>query len=145
MASFKDFEKLKIAEGDDMSPSISPKEMLLLDKAAAPALGDVVLFENRHGVLVAHRLLHRFAGYSFTKGDNCPLFDFPFSDKKLRGVIVGKSRLVRKSIFADILLSLFLPQFILHSLLFGLKNKKYFLLLSIASRHYPHTEVKKNG
>jgi hypothetical protein len=141
----RNLEKLRIVGGDDMSPSINPKESLLLDKEAAPELGDVVLFENRFGKKIAHRLLHRFGGYCFTKGDNCPRFDFPFPEDKLLGVVVGKTRSAEKKLLAGILLAVFLPQFIIHSRLFGLKNKKFFLLLSMASRHYPHIEVKKDG
>jgi hypothetical protein len=143
--SLKNLQKLRIIEGDDMSPSIDPSEILLLDKGAAPKMGDVVLFKNRFGRRIAHRLLHRFGGYCFTKGDNCPLFDFPFNDDKLLGVVVGKKKPAEKKILAGILLSVFLPQFILHSRLFGLENKRYFLLLSIASRSYPPIEVKKDG
>jgi hypothetical protein len=145
MASLRDLEKLRVVEGDDMSPSISPDENLLLEKGAKPELGDVVLFENRFGKRIAHRLLHRFGGYCFTKGDNCPRFDFPFREGRLLGVIAGKRMDIEKKLVASILLDVFLPQFIIHSRIFGLKNKKFFLLLSMASKHYPYIEVKKDG
>jgi hypothetical protein len=141
--SFRNMEKLRVLEGDDMSPSIDPSEILLLDKGSVPRIGDVVLFENRFKKRIAHRLIHRFGGFCFTKGDNCPLFDFPFRKGMILGVVVGKRRTVEKKIVADILLSVFLPQFILHSALFGLEGKKYFLLLSMASKQYP--QVKKDG
>jgi hypothetical protein len=143
--SLKNLEKLRIVEGNDMSPSIDPRELLLLDKEAAPEIGDVVLFENRFGVRIAHRLIHRIGGYCFAKGDNCPLFDFPFKKERLLGVVVGKRKRVEKKFLADILLALFLPQFIIYSKVFGLKNRKYFRVLSFASRYYPLVEVKQDG
>ncbi|NYZ77397.1 S24/S26 family peptidase [Candidatus Micrarchaeota archaeon] len=143
--SLRNLEKLKIVEGDDMSPSIDPRELLLLDKGAVPEIGDVVLFENRFGVKIAHRLIHRFCGYCFTKGDKCPLFDFPFKKEKLMGVVVGKRKHVKKKFLADLLLAFFLPQFIIYSKIFGLKNKKYFRALSFASRYYPLVEVNEDA
>jgi hypothetical protein len=141
----KDLEKLRIVQGDDMNPCIRPDEYLLLDRRAVPQVGDVVVFENKFGRKVAHRMIYAFAGFCFTKGDNCPLFDFPVRRDKVIGVVVGKSRQVPGKPVAHVLLALFLPQFIIYSSLFDIRKKKYFLMLSAASRFYPHTEAKANG
>lgn len=135
-------EKLRIVQGNDMHPCIRPDEYLLMDRSANPSRGDVVVFENKFGYKVAHRLIHEFAGYYFTKGDNCPLFNFPIPKGKLLGVVVGKRRPVPRRMEAEVLLALFLPQFILYSRLLDIRKKKYFLILSAASRYYPHTEAK---
>jgi signal peptidase I len=76
-------EKLRIIRGNDMHPAISPSEYLLMDRSAPPKPGDVVVFENKFGCRVAHRLIHEIAGFYFTKGDNCPLFNFPFRRDRL--------------------------------------------------------------
>lgn len=128
-----------------MYPSIDPKEHLYLDSEAKPEIGNVVLFENRYGIRIAHRLMYQCAGYYFTRGDNCPVIGFPFRKDKLLGVIVGKNRPVPKKPAAEFLLTLFLPQFFLYSMLFDIRKKKYFLLLSMASRYYPYTKAEGNG
>jgi signal peptidase I len=141
----ENLEKLRVVGGDDMSPRINPKEFLLLDKKSAPQLGDVVVFENKFGYRIAHRLLHRFGGYYFMKGDRCTRFNFPVRKDKIFGVVVGKRRPVKKNMFAGLLLALFLPQFVLYSKLYDLRKKKYFLLLSMASKYYPPLEVSPDG
>ncbi len=125
-----------------MHPSIDPKERLYLDSGAEPEIGDVVLFENRYGIRIAHRLMYKCAGYYFTRGDNCPVIGFPFRKDKLLGVIVGKGRMVPRKPAAELLLALFLPQFIIYSRLIDIRKKKYFLLLTMASRYYPYTKAQ---
>ncbi len=124
-----------------MSPSIDPDEALYLDAGAKPEVGSVVLFKNPFGISVAHRLMFEFAGYYFTRGDNCPVIGFPFRKDRMLGVIVGKHKPVPRKPVAELLLALFLPQFIVYSRLFDIRKKRYFLLLSMASRHYPYTKV----
>jgi phage repressor protein C with HTH and peptisase S24 domain len=51
-------ERLRIIKGDDMFPSICPGEILLLDRSAEPKAGDVVLFTNRFGMRIGHRLIY---------------------------------------------------------------------------------------
>ncbi len=143
MTSLNGLERLKVVAGDDMRPSIRPDEALLLDRSARPAMGDAVAFRNKFGLVVVHRLRYAAGGYYFTKGDNCPLFDFPFREEDLLGVVVGKGRDPQRSAAGELLLSLFLVQFAAYSVLFDLRKKKYFLLLSAASRHYP--QVGQDG
>jgi len=130
-------QKLRIMWGNDMYPSIDPKEHLYLDTKAKPEVGDVVLFENRYGIRIPHRLIFEFLGYYFTKGDNCRMFNFPVRRDKVIGVIAGKRVPVARNPFGDVLLALFLPYFEAYSRRYGLMNKKYFLLLDFASRCYP--------
>lgn len=139
--SLKNLEKVKVLYGNDMQPGIRPNEMLLLDKSAEPRIGDVILFENKFGVKIAHRLIHEFAGYYFTRGDNCPVLNFPFRKDRIIGVIVGKSKKIQRKPVAELLLIPFIPQFIIYSRFFDLKKKKYFLLLTKASKYYPYIEL----
>jgi len=145
----KNLEKLKIMYGNDMYPSIDPKEQLLLDRKLTPGIGDVILFRNRFGMSIAHRLLHKFAGYYFTKGDNCPFFNFPFKEDMILGVVVGKKMPVIRNMAGEISLALFLPYFMLYSRIFDIRRKKAFLPLKFASLFYPHLpsieEMKRNG
>jgi hypothetical protein len=124
--------------GNDMYPSIDPKETILLARTVKPKIGDVVLFENRFGIRIPHRLLYEFQGYYFTKGDNCRVFNFPFREDKMIGTILGKRIPVYKNPAGDLLLILFLPYYLVYSKLFDIKRKKRFILLSLASRFYPH-------
>lgn len=139
--SSTNLQELKVVHGNDMSPCIDPAEPLFLDSDAEPKVGDVVLFKNKFGVRIAHRLLFKFAGFYFTRGDNCPVINFPFRKDSLLGVIVGKGRAVRRSMAAEILLALLVPQFIIYSSIFDIRKKRYFLLQTLASRHYPYTKV----
>lgn len=128
-------EKLKILEGNDMFPSIRSNEFLLLDKEAVPKIGDVILIENRYGMKIAHRLIHRFGGYYFTRGDNCPVFNFPSRKDKVLGVIVSKYKKVEKNPLLGLFLGLFLAYFIFYNLFFDIKKKKEFLMLKIISKY----------
>ena len=141
--SLKNLEKVKILYGNDMQPSIKPNEMLLLDKSAKPMIGDVILFENKFGVKIAHRLIHKFAGYYFTKGDNCPDMNFPFTKDKIIGVVVGKSEKIERKIIAEMLLVPFIVQFMIYSKFFDLKKKRVFILLTEASKKYPYIELQE--
>jgi hypothetical protein len=136
--SLPDLQKLKIMWGNDMYPSIDPREQLLLDTKADPEIGDVVLFENRYGIRIPHRLLFRFMGYYFTRGDNCAIINFPFRGDKLLGVIHGKRIPVHRNPLGEPILALLLPYYELYSRLFDMKRKKHFILLTLASRFYPH-------
>ncbi|MBN1169649.1 S24/S26 family peptidase [Candidatus Micrarchaeota archaeon] len=136
--SLKNLEKVKVLYGNDMQPSIDPKETLLVDRTVEPKIGDVILFENRYGMRIAHRLLHKCAGYYFTKGDNCRFFNFPFKKDKVLGVVVGKEMPVIKNRVGEFFILLFLPYFILYSKAFDLKKKKHFFLLKAASIFYPY-------
>ncbi len=140
-------QKVKVLYGNDMQPCIMPNEILLLDKSADPRIGDVVLFENKFGIKIAHRLIHEFAGYYFTRGDNCPIFNFPIRKEKILGVIAGKSRKIQRKRIAELILMAFVPQFIIYSRLFDLKKKRYFFLLNKASGYYhyiePEGEIQK--
>lgn len=131
-------QRLKIMWGNDMYPCIEPRETLYLDAAAKPDVGDVVLFESRYGMRILHRLLFEFCGYYFTRGDNCPVFNFPFRKDKLLGVVPGKGMKVHRNPVGDLLLVLFLPYFEAYRRLFDLKKKRHFILLGIASGFYPH-------
>ena len=143
--SLKHLEKLRVIGGDDMFPVIYPEENLLMDKSAEPKQGDVVLFANRYGVKIAHRLIHSFLGYYFTRGDNCPIFNFPCRRKDILGVVVGKCASVKCGFSLRFFLNLFLFYYIAYSSLFDVKKKKVFLSLDIISRilaplediHYP--------
>jgi hypothetical protein len=141
--SSRNLQELKVKGGNDMHPSIDPKETLYLDPGAKPEIGDVVLFENKFGIRIAHRLMYKCAGYYFTRGDNCPVIGMPFRKDKLLGVVDGKRGAVPKRIAAELLLTLFLPQFIMYSKLFDIRKKRYFLLLTMASRYYPYTTYTK--
>jgi hypothetical protein len=142
-------QKVKILYGNDMYPSIDPKETLYLDSEKAPEIGDVVLFENRFGMKIPHRLMHKAWGYYFTRGDNCQWFNYPFKKDKLMGVIVDRNVPVIKSRVGEFFLALFLPYFIFYCRLFDIKKKKKFLPLKFASLFYPHLppveEMNQNG
>jgi hypothetical protein len=58
---------------------------------------------------------------------------------------MGKSRPLKASPVAAVLLAIFIPQFVVYSRLFDIRKKRYFLILSFASRHYPHTEAVEDG
>lgn len=81
--------------GDDMMPSIGPRESLRIVRVEPPSirLGDVIVF--RRYVPIAHRVvgrLHAFSRWYFlTKGDRCPFVDSPVSEEMLLGVVEGKS------------------------------------------------------
>ena len=136
--SLKNLEKVNVLYGNDMYPSIDPKEKLLLDRNARPEIGDVVLFENRFGMKIPHRLIHEFAGYYFTRGDNCRWFNFPCRKKDVLGVIVGKKTPVIRSRMGELVLAAFLPYYILYCRLFDIKKKKWFILIRLASKFYPY-------
>lgn len=135
--SLKNLEKVKVIYGNDMYPSIDPDETLLLDRKAKPEIGDVILFENRFGMKIPHRLIYKVAGYYFTKGDNCRRFNFPFRKERIIGVIVGKKVPVIKNRLGELILALFLPYFIIYSMLFDIKKKRCFILILLASEFYP--------
>src|SRR4030095_9688709 len=139
--SLKGLERLKVVDGNDMYPSIDPKEHLLLDRTAKPSIGDVVLFENRLGVKIAHRLLFSFGGYYFTKGDNCPVFNHPCYRDRVIGVVMGKKREMSFNIAGSIMLSIFLAYFLAYDSLFDARKKKDFITLRMVSKLYPYTKA----
>ena len=138
--SLRHLEKLRIIEGDDMFPSIYPEEMLLLDRSCEPKKGDVVLFRNRFGIRIAHRLIFRVGQYCFTRGDNCPIINFPCKRSEIEGVIAGKYSDVENSFCSIILLWLFLQYYLLYKIIFDVKKKKQFLLLDFISRYFAALE-----
>jgi hypothetical protein len=123
--------KLKIAAGDDMLPSIDPNEYLLLDEDVQPQAGDVILFENRFGLLIAHRLLYITRNYCFTKGDNCIVFNYPEKRTSIKGVIVGKSNPVYIPLHLKIVLRIFLCYFKVSPV----RHKKRSRLLKLISKY----------
>jgi hypothetical protein len=134
--SLNHLKKLKIVEGDDMSPAIDPKKYLLLDEKAKPCAGDVAVFINRFGVKIAHRIIYSFGDYFFLRGDNCNYFDFPCEKNKILGVAIGKHKDVKTNPVANFLLILFLLYYKAYKRLFDIKNKKHFLLLNMISKLY---------
>ena len=137
----KGFEVLYIAGGDDMSPSISPHEKLLLEKVSSPSvvnLGDVIVFKR--GILIAHRVLGIIrvgTKYFFlTRGDRCPYLDLPVSEQNIVGRIVGKSRqifpLFRRSVALRVLLLAYLGD----SFFSGRFRSYFLLLLRVVSKRF---------
>lgn len=135
--SSKNLERLKVMEGNDMFPSIDPGEFLLLDRTAKPEIGGVIIFENRFGIKIAHRLLYKVSGYCFTKGDNCACFDFPVAKKDILGVVVGKRTNAKKNGLGELLLDLFLRYYLAYSRFFDIKKKRKSIILAMISRLYP--------
>jgi len=123
-----------------MFPAIYPGEMLLLDRGAEPAPGDVILFQNRFGLNIAHRLYHSTGGWYFTRGDNCAIFNFPCRRKDISGIIVGKSGAVESGVLLRSFLNLFLLYYIPYTLVKDTKKKRNFLLLDIISRCFVPVE-----
>lgn len=135
--SLNQLEKIRIIKGNDMSPAIDPKEYLLLDKKITPKPGDILVFTNRFGLKIAHRMIYSFRNYFFLRGDNCPCFDFPCNKKFVLGVVNKKYRKIKCNFFAKILLVLFLFYYIIYSKFFNIKKKKKFLILKIISKFVP--------
>lgn len=81
--------------GDDMMPSIGPRDSLKVARAdpSSIGLGDVIVFKRY--VPIAHRVVGRLNAfgrwYFLTKGDRCPFVDSPVSEGMLLGVVEGKS------------------------------------------------------
>ncbi len=132
-----------------MYPSIQPQESLLLDTDAVATIGDVIVFENRFGVKIAHRLVHTFAGYYFTRGDNCRIINFPCKTKSVFGVVMGKKRDDTYHFLLKLALDVFLFQYLLYSVFFDTRKKRGFLLLKAASVYLAPERipglVKKTG
>jgi len=132
----KNLEKLEILEGNDMFPNILPHEKLLLDKTTKPRIGDVVLFKNRYGIKIPHRLIHCFMGYYFTRGDNCNYFNFPAYKKSILGVVVGKFKKIKQNKLMSICLDLFIIYYDLYRSLFDIKKKRHFLFLKLITKFF---------
>jgi len=86
--------KLKILEGEDMSPTLEKGETINIKKVAVKEIkaGDIIVFKRY--VLIAHRVICslRFgAGFFLTKGDKCLNVDSPISYNNVLGQVVGKS------------------------------------------------------
>jgi hypothetical protein len=138
--SLKNLERLRILEGSDMFPCILPTETLLLDKKAEIKIGDVVLFENRFGLKIAHRLIHKFGNYYFTRGDNCPYLNMPRHKKDIFGKVLRKHRKVKQNKLMNIFLDLFLAYYTFYKSLFDIKKKKHFFLLKLITRSFAPLE-----
>ncbi|MCX6773401.1 MAG: S24/S26 family peptidase [Candidatus Micrarchaeota archaeon] len=139
----KNLEKIKVLEGNDMFPSIDPREFLLLDRAAKPSIGDVIVFENRLGMRIAHRLIYRLGEYYFAKGDNCPCFDLPIRERDIVGVVIGKSKEAERNRLGELFLGVFLVYYLACSRLFDSKKKGKFITLRIVSMLYPYIPLSK--
>lgn len=106
------FELLHVVGGDDMTPSISPGEKLLLEKIPAQKIqiGDAIVF--RRDILIAHRVVEKirlgFRYYFFTMGDTCRFLDSPVSEENVIGKVVGKSHHRKNSLKCSIALRLLL-------------------------------------
>lgn len=120
--------------GDDMEPSITNGEKLLLEKTDPSdiCIGDVIVFQG--DILIAHRVIEkiRFKSkyYFFTRGDTCRFLDLPVSEKKVMGKVVGKSYSKKKSLISSISLRLLLLFYLADTSLFNNRMKclrTYFL------------------
>jgi len=132
--SFSHLEKIEILEGNDMFPCILPHEKLLLDKSENPKIGDVVLFVNRYGMRIPHRVIHIFGNYYFTRGDSCRYFNFPCHRKDILGVVLGKNKDIIKKPAMNIFLDIFLLYFLIYKSLFNIKKKKEFWSLCLVTK-----------
>lgn len=120
--------------GDDMEPSITNGEKLLLEKTDPSdiCIGDVIVFQS--SILIAHRVIEkiRFVSryYFFTRGDTCRFLDLPVSEEKVIGKVVGKSYPKKRSLICSISLRLLLLFYLVDTSLFDNKMKRlhtYFL------------------
>ncbi len=127
--------KLKVVLGYDMSPSINPKEVLLLDKNLNPEIGDVIVFKNRLNLKIAHRLICKCGDYYFTKGDNCQIINFPCRKDNILGVVVNKNKKIKNSFLLKISLCVFLINYLLYCLFHDVRRKDGFLLLTFISKY----------
>ncbi|MDD5068730.1 MAG: S24/S26 family peptidase [Candidatus Pacebacteria bacterium] len=118
-----------------MFPSITPQEELWLQTLAVPKIGDVIVFENRLGMKIAHRLVHRVGNYYFTRGDTCKIINFPCRKEKILGVVEGKNRNIRVSLFLKLGLDIFLLNYLIYETLRDVRRKNHFLLLTLVSRY----------
>ncbi len=130
------FGKCEIVAGNDMFPSIMPHEKLLLDRTSNPKQGDVIVFNNRFNIPIAHRVIHKCGNYYFTRGDNCPCLNHPCHKNSVLGVIQGKNKKIKISFFMKALLNLFLPYFCIYSIFNNLQKKKNFLYLELVTRFF---------
>jgi len=137
--SLKRLDKLRIIRGDDMFPSIYPGENLLLDRNSEPKIGDVVLFENRFGLRIAHRLVCKIGKYYFTRGDNCNILNFPCTRKDILGIVVSKRQHPSLK-YPKLLLSAFILYYSLYSSLFDIRKKNNFFMLTAISRFFAPLE-----
>lgn len=109
--------------GDDMEPSITNGEKLLLEKTGPIDLriGDVIVFQR--GILMAHRVIEkirfRYRYYFFTRGDTCRFLDLPVSEEEVIGRVVGKSCSRRISLILSISLRLLLLFYLADTSLFN--------------------------
>ena len=117
-----------------MFPAIYPGELLLLNRGAEPVPGDVILFSNRFGLKIAHRLYHSSAGYYLARGDNCAIFDIPCRKTDIHGIIIGKFSSAECGFLLRSFLNLFLLYYMPYRLVKDTKKKKNFLFLDIISR-----------
>lgn len=120
--------------GDDMEPSITNGEKLLLEKTDPSdiCIGDVIVFQSN--ILIAHRVIEKIQfgsrHYFFTRGDTCRFLDLPVSEEKVMGKVVGKSYLGKRSLICSIFLRLLLLFYLADTSLFNNRMKRlrtYFL------------------
>ncbi|MFC2162702.1 nucleotidyltransferase family protein [Candidatus Altiarchaeota archaeon] len=129
---YENLQKLEVEVGNDMFPCILPDEKLLLEKDAKPRVGDVIVFTNRMGLPIAHRLIHERLGLYYTRGDNCPFLNLPCTRSEIRGVVQGKHREVGSSRAASTALDM-------HSIYFrlsGFMKRSRCLPLDMISRFF---------
>ena len=121
------FELLHVAGGDDMVPSITPGEKILLEKTPVQKIqiGDVIVF--RRDILIAHRVIEKIRlgskYYFFTIGDACKFLDSPVSEENVIGKVVGKSDYRKNSLRCSIALRLLLFFYLIDTLFLHNKLK----------------------
>lgn len=80
-----------VVHGESMYPMIKEHDLILVKKGDKKALkrGRVVIYKDREGRLIAHRLIKKRNGILYLRGDG---FDYPVSkikENKILGCAVG--------------------------------------------------------